>query len=144
MKEDLGNYLYWIIAAIAIVSSLWGKFKKAKSQQDKPKETSPQDWGDVLGELFGEKKPQPQPVVRQPAKPVNQGVVKKTQKPVYKPIPVYEMSAANEGTSAINPTEIGIIDIEEDTVGFSLEDIPNNAQEWRKVFVYNEIFGRKY
>jgi hypothetical protein len=80
--------------------------------------------------------------VRQPAKPVNQRVVKTTQKTVYKSID--EMSAANEGISALNPIEIGMTDIEEDTGGFSLEDIPNNAQEWRKVFVYNEIFDRKY
>jgi hypothetical protein len=145
--EDNGNYIYWIIVAIAAIVSLFGKKKKNPvSQNPKPTTTVPQDWEEVFGKLFDTDKPQAQPILR----PVSQPVAKPktvTPKSVYKPIPipVDEQAADNEGIRAIKSTETAMnADIEEDTGGFSLEDISNSAEEWRKVFVYKEIFNRKY
>jgi hypothetical protein len=147
--KDFGieNYFYLILLVIAAVSGLLGKSRKTPPPQNKPKDAVPQDWEDVFGELFGKEKPQPKPVVFQTSKSESQKTVKskiETQKPVYQPIIADRMTAASEGMRTIKDVETEMIDIEEDSGGFSLNDIPDNAEEWRKMIVYNEIFNRKY
>ncbi|MDR0836327.1 MAG: hypothetical protein LBN11_07115 [Tannerella sp.] len=145
--EDLGNYFYWIILAIVALGSLFGKSKKPKQHQqqdNKPTASVPQDWEDVFGELFGTNKPKPQPVLTVET-PFTPKPKKQTSKLAYKPAaPSIEELTANEGVRSIDEEKIVVTDIEEDTGGFSLDDVPNDAKEWRTVFVYNEIFNRKY
>jgi hypothetical protein len=142
--EDLGNYFYWILLVIAGISSLLGKFGKAKNRQNKPKDNQPWDWEDMLGELSGEKKPQSKPVETENRRAITSKT--EMQKTVYQPKPLdSRIAAGREGIRTIKPVETVMTDIQEDITGsFSQEDIPDNAEEWRKVVVYNEIFNRKY
>jgi hypothetical protein len=148
--EDIGDYIYYIFIAIAVIASLFGKSKKKTVPRNpNPTETAPSDWGEVFGELFGTEKPQPQPqpqpVLRSATPPVAKPKTV-TKKNAYKPISqlIDEIVTTSEGMRAIKSAETETLDMEKDTAGFSLDDIPNEAGEWRKVFVYNEIFNRKY
>jgi hypothetical protein len=144
---EIDNFFYVILLVIVVISSFLGKFKKAKTPQNQPKDSVPQNWEDILGELFGAEKPQPKPVVLQTAKPESQKTVKQEtgkRKSVYQPKTADRMTAANEGVRTVKDVETGVMDMEEDTGGFSLDDVPDSAEEWRKMIVYNEIFNRKY
>jgi hypothetical protein len=148
--ENINDYIYYIIVAIAVIASFLGKSKKKTvSRNPGPTETAPQDWGDVFGELFGTEKPEPQPQPQPAIRPVNQPVAspeKRMSQPVHNPAisSIGKLMADKERIKIIHQTEIAFADVEENTGGLSLDDIPNDAEEWRKVFVYNEIFRRKY
>ncbi|MDR2149025.1 MAG: hypothetical protein LBE91_21500 [Tannerella sp.] len=149
--EDLGNYIYVIVIVIAALSGLLGKSKKKQpATTQKPQQQSPpSEWEDVLGELFGTPKSKPQTQPQPVSRPVSPTVTKpqmQAPKSAYKPIyqSIDEIRPPEEGVRAIETKETNILDMEEDMTGLSLDDIPNEAEDWRKVFVYNEIFNRKY
>jgi hypothetical protein len=137
--ENIGDWLYFAVIVVAAVSSLIGsigkKRKQAAEQQQQRQKQQPRDiFEEVIREIVA---PQPSPQTY--------------QKPAAKPVKVKPQRkagifGAQEGVSAFttivaSPTELYT---EEERPDITLEDLPNGADEWRKAFIYNEIFKRKY
>ena len=159
--ENIGDWLYVVILIIAGISSIISSArKKAKqvstktqhtgqtqqsrqTQQVPPREIVKGDifdddfWGDKTNQQLPKKKPvpsiQPQPKTRQSYK----GLPKQGE---------YNFNSVNEGQSSItkNQANTTFADNEEEYASITLEDLPSETEEWRKVFIHNEIFNRKY
>ena len=145
--ENLGDWLYVIILIIAGISSMISSVrKKAKqvAEETQPREIITGDtfeddyWGK---EATNRQQPQKQPVlVNEPKAKIKQSHQFQTkQKTSY-------FTGQQEGVPAIkhNNTEQILADTENEYTPITLDDLPHETNEWRKAFIYNEIFNRKY
>lgn len=137
--DNIGDYIYLIIIAIAGLSSLFKKKNKDNNAAPKPKSIESEDFGDVLREIFGEK-PQrkPEVVYKQPEAEVKKN---KTEN-----IASYEntsdistLKAKKEVTKPATIKTVVLIE-EEDSSDYSI----NSVEEARAAFISSEIFNRKY
>lgn len=137
--DNIGDYIYLIIIAIAGLSSLLKKKNKDNNAAPKPKSVESEDFGDVLREIFGEK-PQrkPEVVYKQPEAEVKKN---KTEN-----IASYEntsdistLKAKKEVTKPATIKTVVLIE-EEDSSDYSI----NSVEEARAAFISSEIFNRKY
>ena len=137
--DNIGDYIYLIIIAIAGLSSLFKKKNKDNNAAPKPKSVESEDFGDVLREIFGEK-PQrkPEVVYKQPEAEVKKN---KTEN-----IASYEntsdistLKAKKEVTKPATIKTVVLIE-EEDSSDYSI----NSVEEARAAFISSEIFNRKY
>ena len=142
--EEFGDWIYILVIVIAGVSSMISSMRK-KARQDaeanKPREiindnNSEDNFWDVLTP-----QPEKKPVIKSykrrdmPLSSITFGKQKKSFLDNYL-----------EGQSAIDieaPDESETLNAVEDYASITVEDIPRDAGEWRKVFIYNEIFSRK-
>ena len=139
--EEFGDWIYIIVIIIAGVASLINSTRKKARQlaeQNQPREiiTSTNDADDFWGELAPQ--PERQPVIK--AQP------KRQEKPVYVSLKDYKtpfLDIDQEGQSSIDMTETLMTDMVEDYGYTAVDNLPGNPDEWRKAFIYNEIFSRK-
>ena len=160
--ENIGDWLYVVILIIAGISSIISSARKkakqvstktqhtGKTQQSQqtqqappPREIAKGDifdddfWGDNTTQQLPKKKPVPsiQPLPK--AKQSYQGLPKQDG---------YNFNSVNEGQSSItkNYENSTFADNEEEYASITLEDLPSKTEEWRNVFIHNEISNRKY
>jgi len=128
--DSIGDWLYVVLLIIAGISSIIGSIGKKRREEAQKQEAPPDIFPDIFPEMF------PEQAVEIPvAKPVTQPRRKHAPQNIFQE-GVSSLKTAN--TEAIMP------DVEEETAFFTLNDIPADTDEWRKAFVYNEIFTRKY
>lgn len=116
--ENIGDWLYMVIIIIAAISSFIGSIKKNKQTAEKRQSREiivAEDW----------KKTQTTHAGYEPSD-------KNKEKDYH--------TFKKENTNSSLSTE----DRNEENATISLEDMPANTDEWRKAFIYNEIFKRKY
>ncbi len=129
--DGIGDYLYIIFVVIAIISSLFKPKKKRPATTNTEPERFPDEWErNIFEEL--EKPKRNEPVV-----PIKQREIKKAE-PSKKPF----MQTSKKQTVNL-PTEKTEIETNEE-VNITLEDMPSDINQWRKAFIHNEIFKRKY
>ena len=144
--EEFGDWIYVIILVIAGISSVISSFRKNAKQKAEEAQAQPEPQqrevirGDVFDDDFwGTVEPKQEPVTVKPA-PVS--------KPQYKSIEQlsYHFNQHQEGASSFNHNKDVSILLESEDVytTVTLEDLPKDTDDWRKAFVYNEIFNRKY
>lgn len=139
MEEELGDWIYILIIVIAGVGGLISSMRK-KAQQtaelNKPREIIAESsdekdfWGDYI--------PQSEKKQASKTKP------KMSATSSLKPNPSFNFY--QEGQPSLTPEEAEdalFSDTSEEGATFTIDDIPTDAAEWRKVFIYNEIFSRK-
>ena len=136
--EDLGDYIYLIFIAIAVVSSFFGK-KKKKDVQPNEHPTPATNWQEIIKQMAEGKElvdtPEPAPVKVAPvvAKPAT---VLPTQEPMV------SVKSAAEGTrSVVNRT--AVVDDEEALQSSLLVDL-DDQEDATKAIIYSEILTRKY
>ena len=136
--EDLGDYIYLIFIAIAVVSSFFGK-KKKKETEPNEHPAPATNWQEIIKQMAEGKElvdtPEPAPVKVDPvvAKPA-------TASPT--PEAMVSVKSAAEGTrSVVNRTAV----VEEDEVSQSslLVDL-DDQEDAAKAIIYSEILTRKY
>ncbi|MDR0742950.1 MAG: hypothetical protein LBF05_01135 [Tannerella sp.] len=143
--ENIGDWLYLVIIIIAAISSFIGSINKKNKQaagKQRPREIVTEDWEEKNPWNRNTESPPPvmpkkQPTFRSQSQTQQTtgtdyrqfGNRKKTEK---------DYSIFQQETSPIFPNT------EEDPTTVSLEDMPTNTDEWRKAFIYNEVFKRKY
>jgi hypothetical protein len=138
--ENIGDWLYMVIIIIAAISSIIGSVNK-KSRQTSSRETVRED-REEKG-FRGEQAETQQPVFRE-----IQPEVRQTVRPGYKPLKKNKKTEKDysifkkETASAFPNTAVAAE--EEEKTAVSLEDMPANTDEWRKAFIYHEVFKRKY
>ena len=141
--ENIGDWLYLVIIIIAAISSIIGSINKKSKQaagKPQPREIIAEDWEgrdfrndhrpETRQPVFREKQPvfSPHLQAQQTTNPRSGRISKKTGKDV------------STYTQEMSDT---LLNTEEDHVAISLGDMPQNTDEWRKAFLYNEIFKRK-
>jgi hypothetical protein len=129
--ENIGDWLYIIFIIIAAISSIIGSINKKNSGKQQPREViTEEDWND-----YEETQPvfePPLPAAQQnPAVYVQSVSSKKAEK---------DYATFKRDT---NPA-FALPSMEENPASVSLEDLPANREEWRKAFIYGEVFNRKY
>ena len=137
--EEFGNYIYFIVFGIIIVSNIIRGAKKGKERQQKPNtDTSAptKTWSDILRELQGEvlpqQKPQPQPVPvqRQSVKPIKEKKIK----------PVSSSVAPIMENSTTETPEFEEINDENNSWADGFKDLDT----FKRTFVFSEILNKKY
>ena len=146
--ENIGDWLYVIIIAIAgigsIISSVRKKAQQAQqqeSQQTKPREIITEDtfdddfWGNETTKQYVPEN-KPIPTVQSQFYSL-QSTPERTD---------YQYNKKQEGAQSFthNHLETVFADNEEEKSLITLEDLPADIDDWRKAFIHNEIFNRKY
>jgi len=137
--EEFGDWIYFLVIIIAGVASLISSTRKKAQQaagQNKPREiiTKKSDrediWDDYIpkAEPVAAVQPVPQPLKSHPS-------VTKQNKQYF--------SIYQEGQPALQMEESKPLEIEDNLASITIDDLPENTDDWRKAFIYNEIFNRK-
>ncbi|MDR1525895.1 MAG: hypothetical protein LBS79_11680 [Tannerella sp.] len=142
--EEFSDWLYWIIIIIAGISSIIGSINKRNKQaaeNRKPREIITEEWEDVFGDSNGRNVeiPQPASAERQQAT-IHDSHARSKSYFNYKTL---DKKTGNSFLSG-KDTENASLYTDDDNAAFTLEDLPANTEEWRKAFIYNEIFKRQY
>ena len=146
--EEFGDWIYILIIIAAGVFSLIGSTrKKARqmaeaNQQQQPRKVSSTsgDEGDFWDDFIpqAEKKPVIISQKKKETAPSNPSSGKQV-KPFLNRFLEGHPSLTIEAVEEPSPISAS----EEEYAAITLEDIPKEANEWRTVFIYNEIFSRK-
>ena len=138
--EEFGDWIYFLVIIIAGVSSLIGSTrKKAKqvAEQKQPREIitvnneNDDYWDDFIPKAEKET--------------VVNVIPKQKAKPVYKPAKSQKtplLDILQEGQSSLQFSETLLV-ADDEYSSITIDDLPDNTDEWRKAFIYNEIFNRK-
>ena len=140
--EEFGDWIYILVIVIAGVSSLISSMRKKTreaAELNKPREVIVKSdrEDDFWGSLTQQTEVKPTVSGNQPKRPSKKpflSVEKQTQT---------FLDMYQEGQPAIRLTETEIAEPLEGQALFTVDDIPENIGEWRKAFIYNEIFARK-
>jgi hypothetical protein len=135
--ENIGDWLYMIIIIIAAISSIIGSINKKKSGKQQPREIiTEEDWDDYE---------ETQPSVSYETQPVaGPQPAQQKMSPEYRPFGANKKTEKDYATFKREPTSTIALSVEENPASVSLEDMPANKEEWRKAFIYSEVFNRKY
>ena len=136
--KDLGDYIYLIFIAIAVVSSFFGK-KKKKDVQPNEHPAPATNWHEIIKQMAEGKElvdtPEPAPVKVAP-------VVAKAATVLPTQEPMVSVKSAAEGTrSVVNRT--AVVDDEEASQSSLLVDL-DDQEDAAKAIIYSEILTRKY
>jgi len=136
--KDLGDYIYLIFIAIAVVSSFFGK-KKKKDVQPNEHPTPATNWQEIIKQMAEGKElvdtPEPAPVKVAP-------VVAKAATVLPTQEPMVSVKSAAEGTrSVVNRT--AVVDDDEASQSSLLVDL-DDQEDAAKAIIYSEILTRKY
>lgn len=168
--EELGDWIYWIIIIVAGISSLISSInKKSKQEAERrqSREVTTEEWEDVFSDSGDVETPQPAVPERRPVFPERQPVVPERRPVVPELQPVssgrqpaaahvphaqperyfnYKTPGKKSANSPLfgNDTENTFLYTNDDNATITLDDLPANTDEWRKAFIYNEVFKRQY
>ncbi|MCB9071903.1 MAG: hypothetical protein H6543_05660 [Prevotellaceae bacterium] len=135
--KDLGDYIYLIFIAIAVISSFFGKKKKKEMSQPTEHPAPSTNWQDIIKQMAEGKESvnEPEPVQEAPMKSTAD-----TISPVQ--LVTTSVQAASEGTRSIIHKTAPIED--EDTAQSSILVELDEQDDAIKAVVYSEILTRKY
>ena len=140
--EEIGDWIYILVIIIAGVASLISSTRKkarqmaGQNQQPRKVTTDQNEEEDFRGVFTSqtEMKPEHKAHSNQQAKPAF-STVKNYHTPFFDIHQGRQTSMqATEAQSAVAVEGYATI---------SVDDLPDNTDEWRKAFIYNEIFSRK-
>ena len=144
--ENLGDLLYVLIIIIVAITSIVKAFKKRQQQavemqqpqQPRPVVTTDREekdpweyWEEGQRAILPEAIPEPVPVRQSMKKPLQ---ANKT----------FRIKQDYVSSPTIAYTDTPMSSVAEDYAAVTLEDLPHEPAEWRKAFVYNVIFQKKY
>jgi len=131
--EDIGDWIYVLAILVATVASLINSMRKKAQQQaathNQPREiivprTDEED--DVWDDFIPKREEQP---LKQPQQ------FKRSVEPF--------VNFINEGQPTFRTEATDAMFLEEEATPVIPETLPSGPDEWRKAFIYNEIFARK-
>ena len=151
VMEEFGDWIYILIIAIAGIFSLIGSTrKKARQMAEANQQQQPQQPREIVTDNSGGGGFWDDFIPKAEEKPVMAGKKKRDASPSYsssgkqnKPF----LNRFQEGHPALIMETMEesspISAAEEEYASITIDDIPKEANEWRTVFIYNEIFSRK-
>ncbi len=133
--ENIGDWLYIVILVIAGISSLFSSARKKSQQAAEQKQTPPHEitTGNSEEEVdIPAIKPQPY-------------IKNSYQSPLAQKKFSFDKDRKGQPSTTQHDTDSMPMQAEEEKyASVTLEDLPSNTEEWRKAFIYNEIFNCKY
>jgi len=134
--EEFGDWIYIIVIVVAgiasFVSSMRKKAQQAEAQnQQREIITTGNDMDDVWDDFIPRAEKAPVKTVKPKHSPFDK------QKKQYQTL-------FDEGHADFQNEETKPIDTVEMQTLITIDDLPAEVDEWRKAFVYQEIFSRKY
>ena len=136
--EEFGDWIYILVIIIAGIASLISSMRK-KSQQvtegNRPREI-------ILKNDDEEEVWMPNPEKKPVILPSSKRQVHRSYQTVAEQIK-QSFNSYQEGQPALQTEETGQIELEEEYTSLSVDLTPEDTGEWRKAFIYNEIFSRK-
>ena len=136
--EDLGDYIYLIFIAIAVVSSFFGK-KKKKETEPNEHPAPATNWQEIIKQMAEGKElvdtPEPAPVKVAP-------VVAKAASVSPTPEAMVSVVSAAEGARSITH-RAAVVDNDEESQSSLLVDL-DDQEDAAKAIIYSEILTRKY
>jgi hypothetical protein len=172
--DDIGNWLYIIIIAVVAISSMFGSLKKKKQQQtaqeNKPKtledifsefdrqtDAGETVYDDIPRREIYEPAAPPPPANKNPGQAIPVKEVPPQRVPTFgtttpkeEQYSFYDSHKSKyqkkhqEATPSFQSYSQSPIEPEEEIPVFSSDDFPEDIAEWRKAFIYNEIFNNKF
>jgi hypothetical protein len=133
-----------VIIIIAAISSIIGSINKKNKQvtrKRQPREINTEDWEDK--DPWNDHTETQQPVFREKQSAANSLLTQQTINPEYRQFNKNKKVEKDYATFK-RETISTFLNIEENNTAITLEDMPTNTEEWRKAFIYSEIFKRKY
>jgi len=132
--KDLGDYVYLIFIALAIVSSFFGKKKKRETSKPTVNPAPSTNWQDILQQMTGEK--EVDDIKSTPGK-----VASLTR----------NLEVSKEPVSRINPEAEGLRSVVHKESNLSLEEDDQSpffvdfeeADDMKRAIIYSEILNRK-
>ena len=136
--EDLGDYIYLIFIAIAVVSSFFGK-KKKKETEPNEHPAPATNWQEIIKQMAEGKElvdtPEPAPVKVAP-------VATKAVSVSPTPEAMVSVVSAAEGTRSV-VNRRAVVDDEEASQSSLLVEL-DDQEDAAKAIIYSEILTRKY
>ena len=136
--EEFGDWIYILFIVIAAIASLISSVRKKSQQaaeQNQPREiTTTQSNEDDFWDDLSTK--------RQEEKPVFTGIPIRTVAAPEKHKKPYTTSYQDR-LQSLQSEKPETVEIMEEYGMITLDDLPDNTDEWRKAFIYNEIFNHK-
>jgi len=139
--EEFGDWIYFLVIIVAGVASLISSTRKKAQQaagQSQPREIitnkSEKDdfWDDYIPKAetkpVGKIQPKSQP------QPFHPSATKQNKQ---------YFSIYQEGQPVFEREESKPLEIDDIHAAITIDDLPENTNDWRKAFIYNEIFNRK-
>ncbi len=132
--EEFGDWIYIIIIVIAGIASFFSSMRKKAQQAEVQNQqrdiiTNRRDdvdeWDDYI--------PKAEKI------PANAVLLKQQTRKPYQSIDMYQ-----EAIPAFAMEEPRTMETDERQTLITIEDLPADVDDWRKAFVYQEIFNRKY
>ena len=139
--EEFGDWIYFLVIIIAGVASLINSTRKKAQQaanQNKPREviTNKSDMEDIWDDYIPKMENKPLVAAQPKARSVQSHPAFTKQNKQY-------FSIYQEGQPALQREESKTLEIDDYLTSITIEDMPDNVDDWRKAFIYNEIFNRR-
>ena len=139
--EEFGDWIYFLVIIIAGVASLISSTRKKAQQvaeQNKPREiiTKKSDRDDVWDDFIPKLETKPVEMIQPKVQSLQSHPTFTKQNKQY-------FSIYQEGQPALQKEESKPLEIEDNLAYITIDDLPENTDDWRKAFIYNEIFNRK-
>jgi DNA-directed RNA polymerase subunit F len=151
IMAEFGDWIYILIIAIAGIFSLIGSTrKKARQMAEANQQQQPQQPREIIADPGSEGGFWDDFIPKAEEKPVMAGKKKRDVSPSYSSSgkqnkPFLNRFQEGHPSRALETVEESspINAAEEEYASITIDDIPKEANEWRTVFIYNEIFSRK-
>lgn len=132
--KDLGDYVYLIFIALAIVSSFFGKKKKREDSKPADNPAPSTNWQDILQQMTGEKE-------TDDAKPTPLKVAPLTKDVLVSKAPISRMNSETEGLRSVVHKESDLSLEEDDQSPFFVDF--EDEDDLKRAIIYSEIFNRR-
>ena len=140
IMEEFGDWIYFLVIIIAGVASLISSTRKKAQQaagQNKPREiiTNKSDREVIWDDYFPQTENKAEEVILPKSQSLQSYAATKQNKQYF--------NFYQEGQPALQREESKPLEIEDNLATITIDDLPANTDDWRKAFIYNEIFNRK-
>ena len=140
--ENIGDWLYVVIIIIAAISSIIGSFKK-KVKENSQEQTTQTPREIFKGDIFDDDYWGEAAVKTVKTEPVVIPVTKQNVQQYKSKYKSLDSLIHQEGVSALNHDD-SHMEVEDEFMHITVEDLPSDTDSWRKAFIYSEVFNRKY
>ena len=143
--ENIGDWLYMVIIIIAAISSFIGSINKKNKQttgKRQPREIVTEDWENK--ESRNKHTETQHSVSHQKTSGAYHQQKQQTTSPGYGLFNKSKEKDYSTFKKETTDSSLNMEDPDEEKTAVSLDDMPENTNEWRKAFIYNEVFKRKY
>jgi len=140
--EEIGDWIYILVIIIAgvasLISSARKKARKVAEQTQSPRQVVIEqgESNDIWDDFIPQSEKKPEIIVQAKREAIQPKVSVKNYHTPF-------LYIQQEEQSDVQATESQLLDVNDEYAVITVDDLPNEPGEWRKAFIYNEIFSRR-